>query len=41
MMKHFRNECGIEPKFPCTICGHRFTQKGNLNEHMKRIHMHL
>ena len=41
LLKHIRLECGVEPKFQCQFCFQKFKQKGNLNEHKKRMHSDL
>lgn len=34
LMRHLRFECGWEPRFRCTLCGHRCKRKENLRSHM-------
>jgi len=38
LLRHRRLECGKEPQFQCLYCSHKTTQKGNLLQHMKKIH---
>ncbi|XP_078043302.1 longitudinals lacking protein, isoforms A/B/D/L-like isoform X2 [Augochlora pura] len=38
---HKRMECGIEPRFPCDICGRRFKHKHHLRKHHKSIHNYI
>ena len=36
---HKRYECGVEPKFVSSFCGHRSRQKVNLKIHMDKHHL--
>lgn len=36
MKKHMDEHMGLLKMYQCTICGHEFKQKGNLEAHMKR-----
>lgn len=38
LMKHLRNECGLDPRFQCTLCDHRSKRKDLLRVHLKDIH---
>jgi uncharacterized Zn-finger protein len=38
LLRHQRLECGKEPQFQCLYCSHKTTQKGNLLQHIKKIH---
>lgn len=38
MVKHFKHECGKEPKYCCTFCPKKFHQKGNLKTHIGLVH---
>ncbi|XP_034250889.1 longitudinals lacking protein-like [Thrips palmi] len=39
LMRHLRNECGIEPQFQCPFCPHRTKLKSNLTQHIRYKHM--
>lgn len=39
MNRHIKFECGIEPKFKCTICPNAFHQKANLRRHLITVHL--
>lgn len=36
--RHLKFECGVKPKFQCTICSKYFKQRINFKIHMIRIH---
>lgn len=36
--RHIRDECGVEPKFHCTLCPYRCKQKSSLKGHIQRRH---
>ncbi|CAK9827965.1 Longitudinals lacking protein, isoforms H/M/V [Anthophora retusa] len=38
LWRHTNYECGVEPKFVCPICKFRFSQKGNLDRHIRTKH---
>nr|XP_033333666.1 zinc finger protein 689-like [Megalopta genalis] len=38
LWRHRHYECGVEPKFSCPICKFKFTQKGNLDRHIRSKH---
>lgn len=38
MVKHFKHECGKEPKYFCRFCPKKFHQKGNLKTHIGLVH---
>lgn len=38
LWRHRNYECGVEPKFTCPICKSRFTQKSNLDRHIRTKH---
>jgi len=31
-------ECGVQPRFPCTICMKRFFRRYQLKMHMRKVH---
>jgi len=43
--RHLRYECGVEPRFQCSICGMKFKQNYNMIVHKRRhrfwIHISL
>ncbi|XP_060814412.1 longitudinals lacking protein, isoforms A/B/D/L-like isoform X4 [Bombus pascuorum] len=38
LWRHQNYECGVEPKFTCLICKNRFSQKANLERHVRTKH---
>ncbi|KAG7205731.1 hypothetical protein KM043_007680 [Ampulex compressa] len=38
LWRHQHYECGVEPKFTCPICRVRFSQKSNLDRHVRTRH---
>ncbi|XP_016841096.1 oocyte zinc finger protein XlCOF26-like [Nasonia vitripennis] len=38
LIHHQRNECGVERRFCCNLCGNRFKHKHHLQQHLTRIH---
>ncbi|XP_034185262.1 uncharacterized protein LOC117606608 isoform X5 [Osmia lignaria lignaria] len=38
LWRHRHYECGVEPKFTCPICRFRFSQKSNLDRHVRTKH---
>ncbi|XP_017787392.1 PREDICTED: modifier of mdg4-like [Habropoda laboriosa] len=38
LWRHTNYECGVEPKFTCPICKFRFSQKSNLDRHIRTKH---
>ncbi|XP_043789485.1 longitudinals lacking protein, isoforms J/P/Q/S/Z isoform X6 [Apis laboriosa] len=38
LWRHRNYECGVEPKFTCPICKFRFSQKSNLDRHVRTKH---
>ncbi|XP_012166852.1 longitudinals lacking protein, isoforms N/O/W/X/Y isoform X1 [Bombus terrestris] len=38
LWRHQNYECGVEPKFSCPICKSRFSQKANLERHVRTKH---
>lgn len=38
LLRHLRDECGVEPKFECPFCVYRSKHKIHMNEHIKRVH---
>lgn len=38
LLRHLKNECGIEPRFNCTFCAYICKRKDNLRYHMLRRH---
>lgn len=38
MVRHMKDQCGVDPKFHCMDCGKPFFQKGNLRRHALKIH---
>lgn len=38
LARHLKYECGVKPKFQCTICSKYFKQRINFKIHMMRIH---
>ena len=38
MRRHYRLECGQEPKYPCPICNLRFKRHNQMNGHMLTRH---
>lgn len=38
LWRHRNYECGVEPKFSCPICKTKFSQKTNLNRHVRTKH---
>lgn len=38
LWRHRNYECGVEPKFVCPICKFRFSQKSNLDRHVRTKH---
>lgn len=38
MRRHYRLECGQEPKYPCPVCGARFKRHNQMSGHMVTRH---
>lgn len=38
MRRHYRLECGQEPKYPCPVCGARFKRHNQMSGHMLTRH---
>ncbi|XP_032662668.1 longitudinals lacking protein, isoforms N/O/W/X/Y-like isoform X7 [Odontomachus brunneus] len=38
LWRHQKYECGVEPKFMCPICRGKFSQKSNLDRHVRTKH---
>lgn len=38
LKRHLKFECGMEPRFQCSICNKRFTYKSNLIQHKALVH---
>lgn len=38
LIKHIRDECGVEPQYNCAHCGYRAKQKVNLKKHLALKH---
>lgn len=38
MRRHFRLECGQEPKYPCPVCSLRFKRHNQMSGHMLTRH---
>lgn len=38
LLRHYREECGREPRFQCQLCSHRSKQKSTLVRHMWSAH---
>ncbi|XP_076238058.1 uncharacterized protein LOC143181506 [Calliopsis andreniformis] len=38
LWRHRNYECGVEPRFICPICKLRFSQKSNLDRHVRTKH---
>lgn len=38
MRRHYRLECGQEPKYPCPICNLRFKRHNQMSGHMSTRH---
>lgn len=38
LVQHLRYECGIEPKFPCTLCPYKAKQRSTLKTHIVLKH---
>ncbi|CAK9802910.1 Zinc finger protein 169 [Anthophora quadrimaculata] len=38
LWRHTNYECGVEPKFVCPICKSKFSQKSNLDRHIRTKH---
>lgn len=38
LFRHMRHECGIEKRFPCTVCPTVFKQKMHLQRHHSNVH---
>lgn len=41
LTRHLSYECGVEPKFCCTVCLRKFTHKFNLQAHLLHCHQSL
>ncbi|KAG5900386.1 hypothetical protein JTB14_033834 [Gonioctena quinquepunctata] len=39
MRRHMEFECGMEPKFQCSICGHKSKRKYEMTVHIRKKHM--
>jgi hypothetical protein len=37
-LRHQRDECGKEPRFPCPYCPHKSKRRGRLWHHIARMH---
>jgi len=35
---HLRYECGVAPKFKCSVCGKMFKQRSSLKSHVVIVH---
>lgn len=38
LTQHLNYECGIEPKFKCTMCGQKCAQKSTMKSHIRKVH---
>lgn len=38
LLRHTKNECGVEPQFKCSLCPKAYTQNASLKFHMLRQH---
>ncbi|OXU32146.1 hypothetical protein TSAR_012275 [Trichomalopsis sarcophagae] len=38
LWRHQNYECGVEPRFGCTVCRAKFAQKSNLDRHIRARH---
>ncbi|KAK2584886.1 hypothetical protein KPH14_002482 [Odynerus spinipes] len=38
MMRHYRYECGKEPRFQCPYCGKRDRKSSNMYRHIRQYH---
>lgn len=38
LLRHTKNECGVEPQFKCPCCPKAYTQNASLKFHMLRQH---
>lgn len=38
LLRHYREECGREPRFQCQLCNHKSKQKSTLVRHMWSAH---
>lgn len=38
VLRHLRYECGVEPRFQCTICNQRFKHRSDQQRHQRKIH---
>lgn len=38
LLRHQRDECGKEPRFPCPYCPHKSKRRGRLWHHIARMH---
>lgn len=40
LLRHKKNECGVEPQFKCDLCSKAYTQKASLKIHVLKQHNH-
>jgi len=38
LLRHKKNECGVEPQFKCSFCPKAYTQNASLKFHILRQH---
>jgi len=38
LLRHKKNECGVEPQFKCSYCSKAYTQNASLKFHVLRQH---
>jgi len=38
LLRHYRYECGVEPRFQCHICQARFKRNERLTHHLQNVH---
>ncbi|XP_034938698.1 zinc finger protein 768-like [Chelonus insularis] len=38
MLRHYKNECGVPPRFQCPYCNNNFSQRTSTWSHIRKIH---
>ncbi|XP_060535604.1 zinc finger protein 626-like [Cylas formicarius] len=39
LSRHVHHECGVSPKYRCSVCGKKFQRRDSLKHHIDRLHL--